>query len=417
MTKHSEQRKSEKPEKPKCPRCGSAFGPDHKKCFPLFPHGTGRWAKKIKGKTHYFGSWDDPNGALETYLKQQDDLHAGRMPRADGDGLRLRELVNAFLASKRSDMESGRRSPRTFSEYHRLGGVLINEFGANRAVSDIRPTDFERLYNKLASKYGTNSVSKAVTNTRSVFKYGFDNELIDKPVKFGSKFKVASKTDRRIEKARNRQQHGKRMFDAAEVVAMLEKASVQVKAMILLGINGGLGNTDIASLHLSALDLDGGWLDYPRVKTGIERRIPLWKETVTALREVVACRREPHDEADSDILFVTKYGQRWVRYSVVEEKRFGKTTLKTKQDDAIAKETAKLLNGLKLKRQGVGFYALRHTFETIAGGSKDQVAVDAIMGHVDSSMAAEYREGIADDRLRAVADHVHDWLFATEVTK
>ena len=55
--------------------------------------------------------------------------------------------------------------------------------------------------------------------------------------------------------------------------------------------------------------------------------------------------------------------------------------------------------------------ACAHTFETVAGGSKDQVAVDAIMGHVDATMAANYRERIDDDRLKAVVDYVHAWLF------
>jgi hypothetical protein len=27
--------------------------------FQLFPHITGRWAKKIKGKLHYIGPWVD----------------------------------------------------------------------------------------------------------------------------------------------------------------------------------------------------------------------------------------------------------------------------------------------------------------------------------------------------------------------
>ena len=39
------------------------------------------------------------------------------------------------------------------------------------------------------------------------------------------------------------------------------------------------------------------------------------------------------------------------------------------------------------------------------------MSVDSIMGHVDASMAGEYREEIADDRLRAVVDHVHAWLY------
>lgn len=70
----------------------------------------------------------------------------------------------------------------------------------------------------------------------------------------------------------------------------------------------------------------------------------------------------------------------------------------------------KLLNSLGVNGRR-NFYAIRHTFQTIAGESKDQIAVNGVMGHADGTMSAAYRERISDERLKAVVDVVHDWLF------
>src|SRR2546421_10769334 len=85
--------------------------------FPLFPHATGRWAKKIRGQMVYFGPWADPDGALAKYLEQKDALHAGRKPREVSAGVTVKELCNLFLTAKLALVESGELTNRSWQDY------------------------------------------------------------------------------------------------------------------------------------------------------------------------------------------------------------------------------------------------------------------------------------------------------------
>jgi integrase len=374
--------------------------------FPLFSHATRRWAKKIRGKLHYFGPWDDPDGALKKYLEQKDTLHAGRTPRPDPNALTVKDVANAFLNAKKALLDAGELSPHTWANYKRAVDTLVAHMGKTRLVSDLDPQDFAALRIKMAKKWGPHRLAVTIQHIRSVFKHAFEAGRISTPVRFGPGFKRPTKKTFRLHRA----SQGPKLFTAEEIRAMAQGALVVGKegpelvqagpslgAMILLGINAGFGNGDCANLPLSALDLDGGWVNYARPKTGINRRCPLWPETVQALREVLAKRHEPKKEEHAGLVFITKYGLSW-----------GKNTT----DNPVTKETAKLLRRLGINgRKGLGFYVLRHTFRTVADESKDQVAVDHVMGHARDDMATVYRERISDERLKAVTDHVRAWLF------
>src|SRR3954466_2886952 len=75
--------------------------------FPLTAHPAGYWCKKIRGKIHYFGPWDDPDCALQKYLEQKDALHAGRLPRSDPEAVTVKDACNAFLNAKKAQLDAG----------------------------------------------------------------------------------------------------------------------------------------------------------------------------------------------------------------------------------------------------------------------------------------------------------------------
>jgi integrase len=361
--------------------------------FPLYAHAAGYWAKKIRGKVHYFGPWADPDAALDKYLEQKDALHAGRKPRSDPEALTVKDLANHFLNAKQALVDTGELSPRTWVEYKATTDLLVKNFGKQRLVSDLDPDDFATLRSRMAKTWGPHRLANMIQYVRSVFKHGFDAGLIDRPVRFGPGFKRPTKKTLRLHRA----EQGVKLFSADVIRRLLEVSGPLMKAMILLGVNCGFGNADVGNLPLTALDLDGGWVDYPRPKTGIHRRCPLWPETIQALRDILAKRPQPKRAEDARLVFITKYGLPWAKET---------------STNPVSQEMAKLLKSAKVgERKGLSFYALRHVFRTVADESKDQPAVDFIMGHEVPHMSAVYRETISDTRLRAVTDHVRQWLY------
>jgi integrase len=363
--------------------------------FPLFPHAAGVWAKKIRGKLHYFGPWEDPDGALAKYLGEKDALHAGRKPREDTEGTTVKALANQFLNTKQAKVDTGEITRRTWAEYKATCDLIVSHFGKGRVVDDIRPDDFAELRAKLARRLGPVALGNAIQRVRSVFKFAADNGLIERTVRYGQGFQRPAKKVLRLQRANK----GPQMFEAGEIRALLDAAGRSLKAMILLGVNSGFGNADCGTLPLSALDLDRGWISYHRPKTGVHRRCPLWRETVDALRAVLARRKEPKNPDHAGLVFLTLQGGPWHKTDSI--------------DNTLSKEMRKLLDRLGINGQR-NFYALRHTFETVGGDAKDQPAVDLIMGHARDDMATVYRERISDERLKAVTDHVHAWLFPKE---
>lgn len=367
-----------KPEKP------------HKQ-FPLFPHANGQWAKKIKGRLRYFGHWEDPESALEKYLQQREELQAGKEP--VDPGLKLWELGELFLQAKKALVDTGELSPRTWQTYQATVNTLLKHCGRETPARLMGPAEFQALRAKLAQVRKAVALGNEIQRVRSVFKFGYDSGHLTTPVRFGTQFRRPS---RRVIRAA-KHAAGKRMFERIELWKILYGCRPQMRAMVLMGLNCGFGQSDIANLPFSAIH--EGWVEFPRPKTAVPRRCPLWPETTEAMAAYLANRPRPR-ESHAHLVFLTRLGQPWVRLN--------KTGT---PDDNLGKEFAKLLKALGVKRPKISFYALRHVFETIGQEAKDPLAVAWIMGHAPQDMGGHYRETVSNERLLAVTEAVRQWLF------
>lgn len=177
-------RPNTKPEKPEKPY------PD----FPLYPHATGKWAKKIEGKAYYFGSWGDPEGALREYEAMLEAWSRGKEREdIEPDSVSLREVCNAFLTHKERLAKSGDITQRTFLDYHKTCGRLLEYFGKHVAVASLKPADFGAYRADFAENRSPVSVKNEIKRVRTLFNFCVEDELIEKLPRFGQQFKPPRK--------------------------------------------------------------------------------------------------------------------------------------------------------------------------------------------------------------------------------
>lgn len=368
--------------------------------FPLTAHPRGQWVKKIHGKLHWFGPFSAGHeAALQKYHERAKDLHAGiiQSPR-DVGAVTVSEVANRFLAAKLAEAEAGRLLKSWYAAYHLTLARFAKHVGPGTAVSSLTPDHFTSF---LTSR-GGKGINRAVQCIRTLFSYAVDQDWCA-AVRFGREFR---KTSRSAARATRRPL----LFAPGECRAMVRAAEGQPLAMILLALNGGMGQSDVATLRCGDIDLVKSMIDYRRQKTGVPRTIPLWPDTLKAIKPYY------EGKGSEDLVFQTRYGKAWVRESEAGDN-------KVSTIDAVSQEFGKLLASIGIWKKnaagrpisdGRNFYTLRRTFRTAADGQGDQRAIALVMGHAPGSadMGAVYVQHIGEERLKAVVEHVRTFLLS-----
>ena len=368
---------------------------------------NGYWSKKIRVrgqsnyKTFYFGKSTEIEymEALEQYRFELPFLREGMDPYAkQNEGHKtVGDLVDQFLQYKKEQHQRDQLSAFTLQDYVDLCDDISAELGRPRLLISLEVEDFQRLRRRIEIKpsgkpYAISVINRKIGYIQTVFKFAtLDNRLTDRNFPMQSIIKGVPKMEFRKYKAHQ----NPRSLTAAEIRQCMDNTNPRGRAMILLAINGGMNNSDIGKIELNMFEPMPDNLDYPRRKTWVNRVIPLWEETKTAVSEYIKTR--PRSAFKN--LFIADGGH---YFGDFEQNRNG-----------ISKWFSKLLRREKLYLPGKNFGALRTTFANIGLELEDDLAVKALMGHDEgSTLYTNYATTTYIPRLKKVTDHVRSWLFS-----
>ena len=261
-----------------------------------------------------------------------------------------------------------------FNQYEDFAQAFLDVMPRNRAVEQLRPSDFDNAIEKFAARWGPVRLRNAVRAVKSIFRRALEHDEIDRLPIFGDNFRPPDKAKIRLHRAKK----GERMLEPPQLRKLIAEATGALKPAILLGVNCGFNNGDV--IQLRPEHIKGTFLVMHRNKTGINRRCPLWPETLAALE-------------DCPPPFTSRRGNALTPVSV-----------------------SQLFRNLVTKhgwyRDGISFGTLRHVHQTAGELSEDSLAIKMTMGHADGSISDTYRERFPDARLLKVTNAIRDWLFS-----
>jgi integrase len=396
--------------------------------FPLFAAKNGQWRKDVrvnggKPRPFYFGPWaTDPEGkaAVKEWLSREPAIRAGTdhiRVSSTGPALTLKDLLRRFLEQKQYEYSTGQLAAETLRDYIREANYLGTWAGAEAQVAAFTPDHFAgyRKHMEQSRSLGVDRLATSMRMVRAMFNHGGKMGWCPHPV-YGIGFDPPN-TDPDA-KAAAKIRKGEDVADlpiwtGEQIEWLLAHSGPVMQAAILMGINCGVGPSDLA--RMTWLNIKGKRLSMRRGKTGIRREGYLWQRTRDAL---AVLRTLPHQKAalerdgEKALVFLNKSGQalvtrkeyrhpadaakiKTVKVSASFSASFGALVARAKAAGVVAQDSP------------LTFYNLRHTFYTIAENTERTVAVKRCMGHTLKGEGKKYdRKPLPMSRLRFVALYV-----------
>jgi integrase len=291
-------------------------------------------------------------GQYQKIKAQADQMVASAMKATPPDRT-VKAQVEAWQQLLRSACQSGQMSEGRFDAYCRNIGNFVEWIGGDTAIDAIDEAKLEGFFNHLSIQVGTRKYSPNYAHTLLMTAKQFisrlaEMRLIPLPGNIRSRrFRFNHSAPAKIE-----------TFSIEEVRRMLgacDGFSEKTKLYLLLMLNCGMYQNDIAELHRDEVHWTKGTLTRARSKTR-ERRGPvvtykLWPETFALLKK--------HRAREGELALTTDEGNPLVRYWLEEGEM--------RRYDVIQSAWTRLAGKLGVRKIRLGMKHLRKTSASVLG--------------------------------------------------
>ena len=313
----------------------------------------GRWRKQIDGKVRYFGHGDSADDirsyraaeqAYVEFLKKKEEQQPAEVPVSKAT---VEEVVERYLQGEFARAQRGEISAGSYEKTRRAAEVFTDSVGPRRRFAEITELDLDGYRDEQLALPVSPHSKKPIKPSTAKLRLDFVKSLI-----------TWAWERRLIEMPRNMRRYATVNMPKPEAnpftveeIQQLWSSAGRLRCFMALGLNCAFGQQDISDLAWTDVDLDVGYIERPRSKTGIWARYKLWPVTIELIQAEAAKGETPGNR-----VFTNTSGLPLVRRWLTDNG-------KLKMSDCIKNlmwrnQQAQNING------GRGFYALRTTGAT-----------------------------------------------------
>ncbi len=332
-------------------------------------------------------------------------------PSPNDNGKTCQDIVDAYMEYLKNEADRERSKKSHYLDARARLKKWIQEFG-NLPIRALTRDHFVRYRDKMNRAVANGEVSQSHANKMfRLVKAAFNTARREKGSEKGYSTAMIPEF-LTILKTRKTDPTDRPIFEPEHIKKLLNKCDadqdLKFKAIIILTLNCGLSNTDIAFLTWDQIVWGNKYLNLTRTKNKGIRRTPLWDRTIQALKKWKA---ECPAVSDDDLVFPNENGVPFIAYTDEGQQSPHGKKYKGSKNDNLSRAFHRLAEGLGVPST---FSTFRKSAASIGLDGTDHTGIVMLLGDAGEAIWKKHYAMVngQNAKVKGATDAIHAHYFS-----